>query len=107
MAEKVKISKKDLPFLRKDLELDSAVVENLVKVQEEHQKKLQNKIEVTRKEALKRYTAHIKALEETKAQAVKRYDDEIKRYRELVGKFQKTSKEAKSKKKRQIKRTRR
>ena len=107
MAEKVKILKKDLPFLRKDLELDSAVVENLVKVQEERQKKLQNKIEAAQKEALERYNAHLKALEEAKAQAVKRYDDEIKRYRELIGKFQKTSKKAKSKRKRQIKRTKR
>ncbi len=107
MAEKVKISKKDLPFLRKDLELDSAVVENLVKVQEERQKKFQSKIEATQKEALERYTAHLKALEEAKAQAVKRYDDEIKRYRELIGKFRKTGKKAKSKRKRQNKRTRR
>lgn len=100
MAEKVKISKKDLPFLRKDLELDSNVVENLVKVQEERQKKFQSKIEATQKKTLERYTAHIKALEEAKAKAVERYDDEIKRYRELVGKFQRTSKEAKSKRKR-------
>lgn len=107
MAEKVKILKKDLPFLRKDLELDSAVVENLVKLQKERQKKFQSKIEATQKEALERYTAHLKALEEAKAQAVKRYDDEIKRYRELIGKFRKTSKKAKSKRKRQSKRTKR
>ena len=99
MAEKVKISKKDLPFLRKDLELDSDVIENLAKVQEERQKKLQTKIEATQKEALKRYTAHIEALEEAKDQAVKRYSDEIKRYRELVRKCQKTSEEEKSKRK--------
>ncbi|MHC4084372.1 MAG: hypothetical protein ACYSWZ_00690 [Planctomycetota bacterium] len=98
MAEKVKILKKDNPFLKKDLELKADVVEKLTKLQEERQKKFQSKIEATQKEALGRYTAHIKALEEAKAQAVERYSDEIKRYRELVRKCQKTSEEAKIRK---------
>jgi len=84
MNEKIKISKKDVKFLRNALELDVDVVEKLVKVQEERQKKFQSKIDTSRQEALERYTAHIEALAKAKVEAVKRYEEEIQKYQQLV-----------------------
>jgi len=97
MSEKVKISKKEFKFLKRDIDLEADVVEKLAKIQQERQKKFQNKIEASRKEALERYTTHIKALEEAKAQAVQRYDDEIKKYKQLVKNLEKEIKELKLK----------
>lgn len=105
MAEKEKISKKGVPFLRKDLELDSEVVENLAKLQEERQKKFQSKIEAAQKEALEKYTARIEALKKAKTETLKQYNEEIKKYQQLLkgleGETKKASpspKKAKSKK---------
>ncbi len=84
MAEKIKILKKDVPFLKRDLELEPDVVEELTKLQEDRQKKFQDKIEASRKEAQQKYIERIKMLEKAKAEAVKNYDDEIEKYQQLV-----------------------
>lgn len=81
---------------KKDIELETEVIDNLAQVQESRQKLLQNKIEAAREEALERYNAHIKALEMEKAKAIQRYDDEIQRYKQLVKSLKQQRKEAKT-----------
>lgn len=95
MNEKIKISKKDVKFLRNDLELDPDVVENLVKVQEERQKKFQSRIETAQEKALERYKKRITILKEAKTEAVKKYDEEIKKYEVLVSGLQEKTKDEK------------
>ena len=97
MAEKVKLSKEDFEFLRKDIELEPDAVAKLVKLQEGRQKKFQEKIEVTRKEALERYNVRIKVLEDAKAKTLQQYDDEIKRYKLLMENLEKEIKTLKLK----------
>ncbi|UCE08319.1 MAG: hypothetical protein JSW07_09980, partial [bacterium] len=97
MAEKVKISKKEVKFLREDIDLDPDVVEMLAKLQEKRQKKFQDRIETRRKEALERYAAQIKALEEAKEETMKQYNNDIKKYEELVEGLKKQRKVVKQK----------
>lgn len=96
MVAKIKILKKDIDFLRKDIEIEKDVMEKLAKLQEERQKKLRGKIEITRKEALERYTARIKSLEETKVETFKKYDEEIQKYKLLVRNLKQQTKEVPS-----------
>ncbi|WP_158860372.1 hypothetical protein [Lunatibacter salilacus] len=81
---KVKISKKDLPILRRDLELDEEVLKNLQELQETYKSKFEGNIQEAQKEALASYESKIKALKEAKARVSKEYEAEIKKYTALV-----------------------
>lgn len=87
MSEKVKILKKEIPSLRKDIEIEPEVFERLVKIQESQQKKYQEKIKNIRKDTLEKYKIHIQTLKKAKTEAMKQYNEEIKKYENLVKNF--------------------
>ncbi len=103
MAEKVKISREDVKFLRKDIELEADVVEKLVKMQEDRKEKVQGRIETARKESLDRYKARIEAIKKAKVHAVQKYDKEIKEYQLFVKVLENRAKEVKPKVEKKIK----
>jgi hypothetical protein len=81
---KVKITKKEAPYLKRDLDIDESVLKRLEAVQAEFQEKHQKQIEAARKGALERYTSKLKSLEKDKEEAIRKYDREIERYKALV-----------------------
>ncbi len=87
---KIKIDKKTIPILKKDLNLDEETLNKLRELQEAHREKFKDRLETASKGALERYSAKIKALKKAKAEAVKEYDEEIKKYEELVKELRKS-----------------
>lgn len=89
---KVKITKKELPFLKRDMDIDDAVLKKLNTVQVEYKTRFKERIEVTKKKALERYTSKIDSLTTAKSQMLREYNEEIKKYEALVKDIKKTTK---------------
>ncbi len=81
---KVKITKKELPFLKRDLNIDEAVLKDLVSLQAKYKTRHKKRIEATNKEAVERYTAKIDALKTVKANMLKEFNAEIRGYQRMV-----------------------
>ena len=84
MAEKIKILKKGVSILNKNLELDPEVFEKIVVLQEKRQKEFQSRIDLSNKEALDRYEKRLVSLKEAKTNAINKFDEEIQTYQELI-----------------------
>lgn len=81
---KIKLTKKEIPVLSKELELDETVLKNLKKLQDDYMAKFERDIQQAQEEALVAYESKIKALKEAKAKLIKEYDAEISKYTTLV-----------------------
>jgi vacuolar-type H+-ATPase subunit D/Vma8 len=81
---KIKITKKDLPTLSKDLDLDEAILKNLKQLQDGYKAKFEGDIKEAQKGALASYESKIKAFSEAKAKLSREYDAEISKYTALV-----------------------
>jgi uncharacterized membrane-anchored protein YhcB (DUF1043 family) len=92
MAKKVKITKKELPFLKGDLNLDETVLKKLNAVQNKYKTQFKERIEATKTVALQRYTEKIKSLTKAKTAMLKEYNAEIKKYQTLVQDLKDTGK---------------
>jgi len=83
MAKSI-LTKKELPFLNRDLELDGAILERLKGLQDEFKAKFDDSIKASGKEALSRYELKIKTLNEAKEKILREYDAEINTYQAIV-----------------------
>jgi predicted SPOUT superfamily RNA methylase MTH1 len=81
---KIKLTKKEIPVLSKDLYLDESVLENLKQLQDSYKAKFEGDIKEAQKQALASYESKIKALGEAKAKIIREHDEEISRYTVLV-----------------------
>lgn len=81
---KIKITKKDIPVLSRDLDLDESVLKNLKQLQDSYKDKFEGDIQEAQKEALASYESKVKALSEAKAKLTREYDAEISLYSALV-----------------------
>ena len=99
MAKKIKIPKEALPLLSKDLDLDEAVLKNLIQVQDRLKAIIEGEIKEAQKTAVAAYEAKIKALSEAKAKLTEEYDAEISMYTALVKELKAQSPKGKVEKK--------
>jgi len=81
---KTKVIKKELPFLKRDLELDEAVLKKLSVEQSRYKTRFKDRIEAAKSESLKRYTEKIESLTKIRTETVKAFDEDIKKYQSLV-----------------------
>ena len=84
MAKRLKITKKQMPFLKEDLNLDPQVVAKLQSAQADFANRFKDRIDDSRKDALELYTAKLTALKKAKTEAARRYTAEIKKYENLI-----------------------
>ena len=106
---KSRLTKKQLPLLKSDLELDDSVVKELSAVQLKYRNNFKEKIEATEAESLKRYVAKVESLKAAKAKMLAEFNAEIKKYEALVKARDKSGLEAKKRsttKKRTTRKTR-
>lgn len=84
---KVKVTKKELPFLKSDLELDETVLKELYEKQERFKAVFKDKIESSKKESLARYKTKIESLNAAKVEKTNELNAKIKNYRALIKKI--------------------
>lgn len=84
---KVKVTKKELPFLKGDLELDETVLKELAAKQQRFKTVFKDRLELSTKETLEKYTARIDSLNTTKATIAKEFNAEIRGIEALVKKL--------------------
>ena len=97
MAKKIKITKKEVPVLKRDLNIDESIFAKLVTIQNEYKTRFKDMIEADKKEALEKYAAKIDSLTKEKAKMLKDYNAEIKKYKAWLSALKKTSTKAKPK----------
>jgi hypothetical protein len=81
---KIKLTKKEIPILSKELDLDETVVRELKKLQDSYSTKFEADIKNAQEEVLASYQSKIAALKEAKEKLTKEYDAEINKYTTLV-----------------------
>lgn len=81
---KIKVTKKELPFLKRDIDLDEAVLKKLSAEQNRYKTRFKDRLKEAKSVSLKRYTAKIESLSNVKSKTVKELDEEIKEYKTLV-----------------------
>ena len=81
---KSRLTKDELPFLKRELDLDEHTLEKLFQVQRDFKKKFEKELEKTGKESLARYELKISNLSAARDQVVQQYDKEIKDLEVLV-----------------------
>lgn len=100
---KINITRKEIPTISKDLDLDEAVLRNLKKLQDGYRTTFDGDIQEAQKQALVAYKSKINALNEAKAKLSREYDEEINKYttlfKELDGQPTKVKVETKGAKK--------
>lgn len=81
---KIKLTKKEIPFLSKELDLDETVLVELKKLQNSYQAQFETDIKKAQEEVLISYKLKIAALQEAKARLINEYDAEINKYTALL-----------------------
>jgi hypothetical protein len=81
---KSRLTKDELPFLKRDLDLDDLALEKLFKVQRDFKQKFESELANTGKESLARYEMKIRNLSAARDQIVQQYEEEIKGLEILV-----------------------
>lgn len=81
---KTKITKKQLPLLKRDIDLDEETLKKLKTEQDRFNRQFKDRIEEVKSETLKRYNAKIEVLTTAKTESTKAYDEEIKLYKTML-----------------------
>jgi len=77
-------TKKELPLLIGDLNINAAALEKIKAVQDEFSSRFEKNAEEAKAKSLKRYTSKIESLLRAKSEMIKEYNAEIRKYRTLI-----------------------